>query len=154
MENPSYSESIFIACPPDVLYRLVSDVTRMGGWSPICKACWWENDARGVGAWFIGRNELPERTWETRSQVVVAEPGREFAFMVGGDLVRWGYSFNSAEGGTLLTESWQFLPAGRALFSERYGADAPAQIADRIQTARTGIPTTLATIKKTAESAD
>ena len=29
-----------------------------------------------VGAWFTGRNETAERTLETRSQVVVADPGR------------------------------------------------------------------------------
>jgi hypothetical protein len=153
MENPCYSASIHVARPPEELYAMVSDITRMGEWSPICAACWWDDGAnRGVGAWFTGRNELPERTWETRSQVVVAEPGREFAFIVGGDLVRWGYTCTAADGGTQLTESWQFLPAGRALFYKRYGADADAQIADRTRAARIGIPATLEAIKKAAES--
>lgn len=152
MENPCHSESVLVACPPDALYSLVSDITRMGEWSPICNACWWDGDDRGVGAWFVGHNELPDRTWETRSQVVVAEPGHEFAFLVGGTLVRWGYSFVPADDGTQLTESWQFLPAGRALFEERFGNDAQAQIANPTQAARDGIPATLAAIKKTAES--
>ncbi len=51
-----------------------------------------------------------------------------------------------------MTESWEFLPAGLAMFSERYGADSEAQIADRVQAARTGIPATLAAIKEAAES--
>jgi hypothetical protein len=153
VNNLSYSESIIVVRPPAALYALVSDVTRMGEWSPVCTTCWWDDDARGVGAWFTGRNELPGRTWETRSQVVVAEPGREFAFMVGGDRARWGYRFSPVDGGTRITESWEFLPAGLAVFSERYGADAQAQIADRVQAARTGIPATLAAIKKAAESA-
>ena len=79
--------SIVIACTPEDLYELVSDVTRMGGWSPVCKACWWDEGAGPrVGAVFTGRNELPERTWETRSEVVAGEalrPGRsevEFRF--------------------------------------------------------------------------
>ncbi len=81
MSELSYRESILVACPPDQLYDLVSDVTRMGEWSPICQACWWD-DGGGprAGAWFTGRNQTPERTWETRSQVVVADRGREFAF--------------------------------------------------------------------------
>lgn len=55
---------------------MVSDVTRMGEWSPVCRACWWDEGAGPrVGAWFTGRNELPERTWETRSVMVAAEPG-------------------------------------------------------------------------------
>ena len=78
MSNPQYSDSIVIACSSDELYDMVSDVTRMGEWSPICKACWWdEGDAARVGTWFTGRNELPGRTWETRSEVVAADRGRE-----------------------------------------------------------------------------
>jgi hypothetical protein len=149
----SYSESIVIARSPEALYDLVSDITRMGMFSPVCTACWWdEGTGPQVGAWFTGRNELPERTWETRSEVVAAEAGREFAFVVGGAWVRWGYTFTPVDGGTRLTESWEFLPAGIARFKERYGAGAEAQIADRSEAAHTGIPVTLARIKSTAES--
>lgn len=155
MGELSHSESILITAPPDVVYAMVSDVTRMGEWSPVCKACWWDDDdVRGVGAWFTGRNELPERTWETRCQVVAAEPGQEFAFAVGGSeepRVRWGYTFEPDGEGTRVTESWHFLPAGLAFFEERYGPDAPAQAADRAQAARAGIPATLAAIKDAAE---
>ena len=57
---------------------MVSDVTRIGEWSPVCKACWWdEGSAAHVGDWFTGRNVLPDRTWETRSEVIVAKRGRE-----------------------------------------------------------------------------
>ena len=88
------SESISVAVTPDDLYALVSDVTKMGEWSPVCRGCWWdEGDGPRVGAWFTGRNELPERTWETRCQVVAADPGREFAWEVNNGWVRWGYTF-------------------------------------------------------------
>ena len=146
------SDSISVAVPPDELYALVSDVTRMGEWSPICKACWWD-DGGGpqVGAWFTGRNETPERTWETRSQVVAAEPGRKFAWQVNNGWVHWEYAFEPEGAGTRLTERWELLPAGIAGFHERYGADAEAQIEQRHDAARTGIPATLAAIKKAAE---
>ena len=155
MGNPSlsYSESIVITRTPEALYDMVSDVTRMGEWSPVCRACWWDEGAGPrVGSWFTGRNELPERTWETRSEVVAAEPGREFAFLVGGAWVRWAYTFTPADGGTQVTESWEFLPAGIAGFEERYGSGAQAQIASRAEAARTGIPATLAALKRAAES--
>ena len=150
----SYSESVFVACPPAALYDMVSDVTRTGEWSPICKACWWDDGAGPeVGAWFTGRNETADRTWETRSQVIAAERGREFAFVVGDSFVRWSYTFAPVDGGTRLTESWEFLPAGLARFRERYGEEAEAQIADRTHAARTGIPATLAAVKRIAEAA-
>jgi Polyketide cyclase / dehydrase and lipid transport len=153
MGNLSYSESIVIARSPEDLYELISDVTRMGEWSPICTGGSWDDGATAAaGAWFTGRNESAGRTWETRSEVQVADPGREFSFAVGGAWARWSYTFRPVDGGTQVTESWEFLPAGIARFEERYGADAAAQIADRAQAARTGIPATLAAIKQAAES--
>ena len=57
------------------------------------------------------------------------------------------------DGGTRITESWEFLPDGIARFHNRFGSDAAAQIADRTRAARNGIPVTLAALKKSAESA-
>jgi hypothetical protein len=147
------SDSISVAVPPDELYALVSDVPRMGGWSPICRACWWdEGGGPRVGAWFTGRNELPQRTWDTRCQVVAADPGREFAWEVNTGWVRWSYTFEPEGEGTRLTESWEFLPAGVAGFRERFGEQADDEIAIRHAAATNGIPATLAAIKKTAEA--
>ena len=154
MSSLQYSESIVVARSPEVLYDMVSDVTRMGEWSPVCQACWWDDgDGPRAGAWFTGRNELPERTWETRSQVVAADRGREFAFEVNSGWVRWGYTFTAVDSGTQVTESWEFLPAGIAGFHDKYGNGAEAQIANRTEAAHQGIPATLAAIKKAAEAA-
>ncbi|MBC7639795.1 MAG: SRPBCC family protein, partial [Rhodoferax sp.] len=51
-----------------------------------------------------------------------------------------------------VTESWQFLPEGLAMFAEKYGADAPAQIEDRTRAAHAGIAATLAAIVAIAAS--
>jgi hypothetical protein len=147
------SDSISVAVTPHELYALVSDVTRMGEWSPICRACWWDEGARPqVGAWFTGHNETAERTWATRCQVVAATPGREFAWEVNNGWVYWGYTFEPENGGTRLTESWRFLPAGIAGFRERFGTRADAEIDNRRTAAKSGIPATLAAIKKAAEA--
>lgn len=147
------SESIFVAVTPDELYALVSDVTRTGEWSPVCRACWWdEGGGPQVGAWFTGRNETPERTWESRSQVVAASPGREFAWQVNNGWVHWGYSIEPENEGSRLTESWEFMPKGIAGFHERYGAQAEVEIEKRRAAAESGIPATLAAIKKAAEA--
>lgn len=82
--NLSYAESIRIIRSPEYLYDMVSDITRMGEWSPVCKACWWDEGAGPeAGAWFSGRNETPDRTWETKSQVTVADREHDFAFIAG-----------------------------------------------------------------------
>ncbi|QZT65757.1 SRPBCC family protein [Mycolicibacterium austroafricanum] len=147
------SESTFVAAPPEQLYALVADVTRMGDWSPICKACWWDDGAGPqVGAWFTGRNVTPERTWEARCQVVAADPGRKFAWEVNHGWAYWGYAMAAEDGGTRLTESWELLPEGIAGLRERYGETADVEIAKRSEAARSGIPATLEAIKRTAET--
>jgi hypothetical protein len=153
MSNLSYSESIVINRTPEDLYDMVTDVTRIGEWSPICKAGWWDEGSAGqVGEWFTGRNVDGDTTWETRSEVVAAGRGQEFAFIVGGSLVRWGYVFAPVDGGTEVTESWEFLPGGIAMFTDRFGEDAQKYIDSRTEAAHSGIPATLAALKKTAES--
>lgn len=148
-----HEESITVQASAERLYDLVSDIGRTGEWSPVCTSCWWDDEATaGVpGAWFTGRNELPHRSWETRSQVVTAERGREFAWIVGGSFVRWGFAMTPADAGTTLTESWEFLPGGIAMFEEKFGDGADEQITDRTQQAFEGIPKTLAAIKRIAE---
>jgi hypothetical protein len=145
--------SILVRAVPEVVYDLVADVTRTGEWSPVCAQCWWDDaeQAGKVGASFTGRNVLPHRTWETRSRVVVADRGREFAWVVGDGLVRWGFAVDATEGGTELTESWAFLPAGLAMFAEKYGDRAQEEIDERTEQARVGIPKTLAAIRRIAE---
>jgi hypothetical protein len=153
VQDLTYSESIFIRRSPEDLYDMVSDVTRMGEWSPVCKRCWWdEGESLRVGAWFTGHNETPDRTWETRAEVVAADRGRQFAFVVGGTWTRWGYTFAATDDGTRVSESWEFLPGGIVRFEERFGDDALAQLDDRRAAARRGIPETLAALKRVAES--
>lgn len=153
-ESLTFADSILIEADPATVYKTVSDVTRTGEWSPICKECWWdEGDGPRVGAWFTGRNVTPDREWQTRSQVVVEDEGRAFRWSVGPGRVHWTYSVEEAEGGTLLTESWDFLPEGQAFFDEKYGDQAAEQVAERTAAARAGIPETLAAIKKVIEGA-
>jgi len=146
------SGSVVVACSPEALYDLVSDVTRTGEWSPICAACWWDDgDGPRVGAHFTGRNVTPTRTWETRSKVVAAEPGREFAWVVGESIVRWSYRLEPTDGGTRLTETWELQPGAASFFVRKWGDQAAAQLAERTEAARAGIPVTLGAIKDIAE---
>jgi hypothetical protein len=151
-----HRESVTVNVSAETLYDLVSDVTRTGEWSPICTSCWWDDEvtAGQLGAKFTGRNELPHRTWDTRSQVVAAERGREFTWVVGDGFVRWSYILTPEDTGTILSETWEFLPGGIALFEEKYGDGAHVQITDRTREALDGIPITLAAIKRIAESID
>jgi hypothetical protein len=155
-----HSDSITINRPPDDVYQIVSDVTRIGELSPVCQSSTWDDPAQAGrhGAWFTGHNAIGEFTWDTHCQVVAAEPGREFTFVNHGPagdvpLVRWSYTFEPLGDQTTATESWQVLPA----YPDFVGADdpkvdVPARIEGMAQMARDGIRDTLANLKRIAES--
>ena len=71
-----------IAAAPDVVWSLISDVTRMGEWSPEATGAIWKGDASGpdLGAKFTGTNANGKKAWKTDCEVTTCEPGRAFAF--------------------------------------------------------------------------
>lgn len=100
-----------IAADATTLWALVSDVTRMGEWSPETTGCRWLGGATGptVGARFRGRNQRGWRVWSTTCTVVEADPGRSFTFDVTtGPLpvARWSYRFDGETGGCAVRETW------------------------------------------------
>jgi hypothetical protein len=147
-----HQESIEIDRRPDDLYVLISDVSRMGEWSPVCTGGSYDED----GEWFTGTNTMGGSSWETRCRVVVASPGQEFAFVNHGldgrlPMVRWGFRFDAIEGGaTQVTQTWEVLPD----YAEGLGVDEASAIGvlDMMKTAALeGMPRTLAALKADAE---
>jgi Polyketide cyclase / dehydrase and lipid transport len=104
-----------IDAPPEVIYDLVADVTRMGDWSPECVSCEWIDGATGptVGARFRGRNRHGLARWSNKPRVVAAERGREFGFValdpIGRDMTKWLYRMEPTVTGTTLTESFEMV---------------------------------------------
>lgn len=100
-----------IAAPPARVYELVSDLPRMGEWSPENTGGKWLKGATGaaVGAKFKGSNAKGRMRWNTIATVTAAEPGRAFAFDVtasGMAVAGWGFVLEAAEGGTKVTQWW------------------------------------------------
>jgi uncharacterized protein YndB with AHSA1/START domain len=109
-------ESIVIATAPERVYDLITDVTRMGEWSPECYRCEWLDGAIAAapGARFRGYNRRGALRWQRTAVVDVADRGREFAFATMNDRAgrqetRWSYTLEPSDSGTLLTESFEFL---------------------------------------------
>jgi uncharacterized protein YndB with AHSA1/START domain len=107
--------TIQIQAPPEKVYAMLSDVTRMGEWSPECVKAEWVGGATGpaVGARFKGHNKLNWLIrWSSTPTVKVADPGKEFTFETGKpgkEQTRWTYRFAPKDGGTELTESFEAL---------------------------------------------
>lgn len=109
----AFTRRAWVAAPPAEVYDLVSDVSLIERWSPSASAVAYDpGDGPRVGAWFSGHNRRDDREWTTRSQVVAAAPGEEFAFVVGGEedgIVRWRWTFREDGGGTVVAQSWRLL---------------------------------------------
>jgi hypothetical protein len=104
-----------VQASPEVVYDLVTDVTRMAEWSPECVGCEWINGADGPvpGARFRGRNKNRLARWSTQPRVVVANRPEEFTFVAGDlfrrDLTTWTYRMKAEGFGTDVTESFELL---------------------------------------------
>jgi hypothetical protein len=145
-------DSVWIAAAPERVYDVVSDVISMGERSPECYRCIWLDGATvaEVGARFRGYNRLGLLRWTTTCTVTTADPGQEFAFAVmshgGREETRWRYVIEERDGGTLLTESYEFV-----------WCPAIARVAEipfpRDKQLRRGIRETLLNVKAAAEAA-
>jgi hypothetical protein len=72
-----------IAAPAAVLYAMVTDLPRMGEWSPEnLGGRWRRGSGPTVGGRFKGRNKRGSRRWTTNVEVTAAEPDRLFEFLV------------------------------------------------------------------------
>lgn len=148
--------STFIEAPPAHVWRLVSDVTRMGEWSPVCHRCEWLGDSGPqVGARFKGHNKQGLARWWTVCEVTQAEPGKVFEFRtVDGllnvgyrdrEMTRWRYEFEPEGIGTKVTESFELVAFPPLL--------RPVSYFLRRQDRESGMRTTLERLKEAAEGA-
>jgi hypothetical protein len=148
------SVTVHVDATPDVVWALVSDVTRIGRYSPETFEAEWLDGATGpaVGARFRGhvkRNGIGPVYWTTCS-VTECEPGRVFTFGVGAPdkaMNTWSYRLEPApDGGTDVTESFRLSPMlPLRVYWTLFGWA-------RGRTNREGMRTTLERIKAEAES--
>jgi uncharacterized protein YndB with AHSA1/START domain len=110
------SATTTVQAPVGDVFAAVTDVTRMGEWSPECVGCRWIGGADGaaVGARFEGDNvaklgPITLKRWTTTSEVVDVEPNSSFEFKAEG-YTTWRYEFAERDGATVVTESFSYPP--------------------------------------------
>ena len=143
-----------IAASPEVVWALVSDLPRMGEWSPENTGGEWTKGATGpeVGAKFKGRNQAGSTTWSTVSTVTAAAPGERFAFSVAAGpfkIADWAFAIEPTAGGCRVTQSWIDQ---RGWLMKTIGTKASG-VDDRAEFSRQSMEQTLAGVAAAAESA-
>ena len=147
--------SVTVGADPERVWAMVTDVTRMGEWSPENQRGEWLDGATGpaVGARFKGYNRRGRSRWSTTCEVLESEPGRSFVFVTGSaekPNTWWRYRFEPVEGGTRVTESFEMTkPLGAA---SRWITRLTTGVADRRTDMEQGIHATLAKLKAAAET--
>lgn len=147
------SERLVVGASPQRLYELVADLPRMGEWSPECQQVEWTDGAVGPapGARFVGHNRGGPGglvRWSRRGRVLVADPGREFAFVTeegGRESTVWRYRLDPTGEGTRVTESYEVksIPVWARI------VDVPT---NRARELRQGMRHTLTQLKAAAEA--
>ena len=142
-----------IAADPKVVYDLVSDLARMGEWSPENQGGKWKNGATGpaVGAKFKGKNKIGWRQWSTDVVVTEASAPESFAFKVsamGMPVATWAYRITPTTSGCTVTET--FTDARSGMLAKVGGVITGVK--DRCTHNTSCMETTLANLKKAAEA--
>jgi uncharacterized protein YndB with AHSA1/START domain len=142
-----------IAASAEVVWALVSDITRMGEWSQESTGGTWRGGATGpaLGARFTGTNANGRRHWTTACEVTACDPGRAFGFRVraaGLKVARWDYRITPTDAGCAVTETWTDDRGAVMTFLGRLVTG----VADREAHNRAGMKQTLAELKSVAES--
>ncbi len=147
---------IYIDAPPEKVYELISDVTRVGEWSPECHRCEWLDGAAGpaVGVRFRGHNGRKWIRWGVSARITDAEPGMVFAFgtepffpIKTSYQTLWRYELEATGSGTTLKESFHALWVIPLVMLLAFGGKKArlAQLEQNLQT-------TLARLKAVAEA--
>lgn len=148
------SVELVIEADAGALYGMVSDLPRIGEWSPECESVEWEGDVAVPveDTTFVGHNAVgPGRRirYSRHGRVLVADPGREFAFITdegGRESTAWRYRFEPlAAGRTRVTESYEvrWIPTWARIL------DVPL---NRHKELLEGMRTTLERLKAVAEA--
>lgn len=146
--------SVRVAAPPEAVFALVADLSRMAEWSPETTGVRWLDGAAGpaLGARFRGTNRNGRRAWSTTCTIVALDPPREIAWRVtayGLSISRWAYRVEPTDdGGSLLTE----MADDERIALMRLAAPAATGVSDRAEHNLRTMRETLERIRAAAEA--
>ncbi len=143
--------SIEIDATPQDVWAVVSDLKRMGEWSPQCRTMRVLGGVVEEGTKTININRKGMLVWPTTSKVVKFQPNKSIAFRVVENRTIWSYELQSTAGGTKVNESRE-APTGTTKVSQFLIKTVLGGNDDFEVELIEGMNTTLARIKAAAEA--
>ena len=142
--------SIDIDASPAEVWKVVSDLRRMGEWSPQCAKMFVLGGGVKKGTRTINVNKEGNMVWPTAAKVVEFDVDRKIAFRVVNRSI-WSYELEPTATGTKLTEQ-RLTPDGVLGFSNTMTKRAYGSIEAFENRLERGIGKTLARIKSEVEA--
>ncbi len=115
--STALSATIDVQAPPAAVWAVVSDLERMGEWSPQCKTMKVLGGEPKLGTRTINVNKRGPVMWPTTAKVVRFEPERRLAFRVTENHTIWSYELEPTETGTRVIERRE-APGGTTAVSD------------------------------------
>ena len=153
MTSEDLHVTIDIAATPAEVWKLVSDVRRMGEWSPECrKVIVWRRGGRvRRGTWMTGINKAGWVVWPASAKVFLFDADRAIGWSVLESGARWTYRLEYVGGVTRVTESRE-LPDGKTWIGKIFARTALGGDENHDRHLRRGMERTLRRIKDEVES--
>ena len=150
--------TLYIDAPADAIYARIADVTSTGERSEECERVEWTPSSVKqpvVGARFRGHNRSGLARWSRLCEIVLAEPGRAFAFRTVPERVdpshmdstTWAYELVPEGNGTRVIHSYRIARMPLPPFRLLYGWLLPQH-----KDMRPAMQHTLKALKRTMES--
>ncbi len=157
-DRPAVVAEMWIEAPPEAVWSVVSDFTRMGEWSPENAGGAWLDGADGpaLGARFEGVNRRGDREWTTISTVTELVAGQRVVWAVddpADPAATWSFDLSPESGGTRVVQRARLGPGPSGLTSwiERHPDREADGIAGRMRDLWDQMHTTLEGMKREVE---
>lgn len=105
MAAPLIEQSVQINGTPEQVWSVVSDLARMGEWSPQCKKMFIFGGPVKQGTRTFNINRRGPLVWPTSAKIVAFAPNKEIAWKIVENNTVWGFTLTEADGGTTVTHN-------------------------------------------------
>jgi hemerythrin-like domain-containing protein/uncharacterized protein YndB with AHSA1/START domain len=123
---PAGTASVHASAPPDAVWQVLTDVTRVGQWSHECHTATWTDGSAhaAVGARFRGSNRAGPARWSRPCTIYLCNAPSEFGYRTqGGRLMRdsteWYFALQPEDTGTRITQRYRIRSL--AAWADRLG---------------------------------
>jgi uncharacterized protein YndB with AHSA1/START domain len=151
--TPDLEVSRDIAATPGVVFAALTDITRMGEWSPETHLAEWNEgyDKAALGGRYTGHNRNGDKEWSIEAEIVELVVDKRFFFDCnsrGFVFSKWGYSIEPTADGCSVTEYWQDLRPEEA----KPRSMTISGVGDRVAHNRVGMEQTLKRLAAAVEA--